>query len=80
MEDQHKITLHVAQALFSNSISGGQITITNTQNQQTVTAAIADQCARCNTQSLDLSEGVFQKIGNEAQGQVPSACLSRSAI
>jgi len=61
----------VPTALFSNSICGGQITITNTQNQQTVTAAIADKCAACDAQSLDLSEGAFQTIGSEAQGRVP---------
>lgn len=76
MQSQHGITLCVAQGSFSQSICGGQIKITNTQNQETVTARIADECPTCDAQSLDLSVGAFTKIATEQQGEVPSACLS----
>jgi len=61
----------VSQGSFSQSICGGQIKITNTQNQETVMARIADECPTCDAQSLDLSVGAFTKIATEQQGEVP---------
>ena len=49
--------------------------ITNTQNGESVTATIADECPTCNDQSLDLSVGSFDAIATQNQGEVPSACL-----
>jgi len=56
------------QALFSSSLCSQQVQITNTQNQQTVTATVADECPSCNAQSLDLSQGAFEQIGDLSAG------------
>ena len=47
--------------------------MTNTQNGKSVVATVADQCPGCqgNPNSLDLSQGAFDAIADEAQGVVP---------
>ena len=66
--------LCVAAALFSSSLCGKQIAITNTQNQKAVTATVADKCSVCTGNNLDLTTPAFQQIGGDtAQGNAPSA-------
>ncbi|VDC05951.1 unnamed protein product [Peniophora sp. CBMAI 1063] len=52
---------------------GRQVRVTNTQNQRSVVATIADRCPTCqnNPNSLDLSQGAFDAIADEATGVVP---------
>jgi hypothetical protein len=73
---QFRMTLRIAEALFSTSLCGQQVQINNTQNQETVAAMVADECLSCNARSLELSEGAFQQIdsGGLSVGVVPSAC------
>jgi rare lipoprotein A (peptidoglycan hydrolase) len=60
-------------AIFSNSLCGQLVQITNTQNRKNVTVAIADECVTCqNAQSIDLSLGAFDAIADPEQGIVPS--------
>ncbi|KIM80328.1 hypothetical protein PILCRDRAFT_530144 [Piloderma croceum F 1598] len=59
-------------AIFSNSLCGQLVRITNTQNQKNVTVAIADECSTCqNAESIDLSLGAFEAIADLEQGTVP---------
>jgi rare lipoprotein A (peptidoglycan hydrolase) len=70
----------VAKGTFSNSLCGKQVKITNTQNKKTVTATIADECPGCkNAESIDLSQGAFDKIASAAQGEVSSEYIFLSA-
>lgn len=51
---------------------GRWLTVTNTQNGKSVVAMVADVCPTCaNGNSLDLSQGAFNAIASESQGQVP---------
>jgi hypothetical protein len=51
---------------------GKQVTITNTQNQKSVTVTVADECPTCeNGNSIDLSVAAFDAIGSESQGVLP---------
>ncbi|KZV72789.1 barwin-like endoglucanase [Peniophora sp. CONT] len=47
---------------------GRQVRVTNTQNGRSVVATIADRCPTCqnNPNSLDLSQGAFDAIADEA--------------
>ena len=66
----------VAKGTFSQDLCGKQVKVTNTKNKKTVTATIADECPGCkNAQSIDLSQGAFDKIGTEAEGVLDSACF-----
>jgi len=59
-------------AIFSQSLCGRQVSVTNAATQQSVTVTIADKCPGCkNAQSIDLSQGAFDTIASEAQGVVP---------
>lgn len=45
--------------------------ITNTRNQKTVNAYVADQCPTCETSdSLDMSVAAFDAIGEERDGKI----------
>jgi rare lipoprotein A (peptidoglycan hydrolase) len=47
------------------------VKITNTANQKSVTAIVADACPTCaNKQSIDMSVGAFTQIALEATGQI----------
>lgn len=51
---------------------GRQVEITNTDNGKTVVATVADACPGCaNFNSLDLSVGAFDAIGDQATGVLP---------
>jgi rare lipoprotein A (peptidoglycan hydrolase) len=43
--------------------------ITNTANGKSVTVLVADECPTCNNaESIDLSTGAFNQIGDESTG------------
>jgi rare lipoprotein A (peptidoglycan hydrolase) len=45
------------------------VQITNTDNGKSVTVVVADDCPTCkNANSVDLSTGAFQQIGDESTG------------
>lgn len=51
---------------------GRWLTVTNTKNGKSVVAKVADVCPTCaNGNSLDLSQGAFNAIATESEGQVP---------
>jgi len=53
-------------------LCGKQVSITNTDNQQTVVVTIADACPTCdNSNSIDLSVAAFQQLGPLSQGVLP---------
>ncbi|KAE9401510.1 barwin-like endoglucanase [Gymnopus androsaceus JB14] len=58
-------------ALYSQSVCGQTVTIWNTANWKSVTATIADECPTCiNSESIDMSVGAFQQIGDLSTGQL----------
>ncbi|PPQ87999.1 hypothetical protein CVT25_001078 [Psilocybe cyanescens] len=58
-------------------LCGKQVKITNTKNQKTVVVTVADDCPTCvNSNSIDLSQGAFEKIATVEEGMVPSEHLS----
>ncbi|GBE81947.1 hypothetical protein SCP_0403230 [Sparassis crispa] len=65
------------QALYGYSgnaspLCGQQVLITNTDNGQSVTVTIADDCPTCrNSNSIDLSVAAFQAIADLSTGIVP---------
>ena len=71
------LTLHTHDCTEAQSYNaancGRQVRVTNTQNGRSVVATIADRCPTCqnNPNSLDLSQGAFDAIADEAQGVVP---------
>jgi len=70
--DTAKIVAVQAQRM-EPSLCGKQVLITNTANGKSVTATIQDTCPGCqgNRNSLDLSHGAFDAIGDEATGVLP---------
>ncbi|KIK19348.1 hypothetical protein PISMIDRAFT_30334 [Pisolithus microcarpus 441] len=59
-------------ALYSSSLCGKQVQITNTDNGQSVTVTVADECPTCaNANSIDLSVAAFEAIADLSTGQVP---------
>lgn len=55
-----------------SSLCGKKVKITNTKNNKSVTATIADDCPTCrNSNSIDLSYGTFAAIAAESEGMVP---------
>lgn len=48
-----------------------RVSVTNTQNGQSVNITMEDKCPGCAADSLDLSVGAFTAIGQEAQGVLP---------
>ncbi|EIW51730.1 uncharacterized protein TRAVEDRAFT_32245 [Trametes versicolor FP-101664 SS1] len=55
-----------------SSLCGKQVQITNTKNGKTVTVTIADACPTCGTgNDIDLSQGAFDQIATEEEGEVP---------
>lgn len=63
-----------------SSLCGQQVQITNTKNGKTVTVTIADACPTCGgPNDIDLSQGAFDQIATEEEGEVPSKCF-RSPI
>ena len=56
-----------------SALCGKKIKVTNVNNGKSVTVVIADACVTCpNANSMDLSIGAFQAIGNLNEGLVPS--------
>jgi len=69
--DTDLIAAMSSKGTFSQDLCGKQVKVTNTKNKKTVTATIADECPGCkNAQSIDLSQGAFDKIGTEAEGEL----------
>jgi len=59
----------IDSALFNKNICGKSVRITNTANHKTVTVAVADECPTCsNPNSVDLSTGAFNTIGDPSTG------------
>jgi len=55
-----------------SKLCGKQVKITNTNNNKSVVATIADDCPSCtNGNSIDLSQGTFQQIATLDEGEVP---------
>lgn len=64
-----------------SSLCGQQVQITNTKNGKTVTVTIADACPTCGTgNDIDLSQGAFDQIATEEEGEVPSKCSCASVL
>ncbi|KAN0123753.1 RlpA-like double-psi beta-barrel-containing domain containing protein [Russula decolorans] len=56
-------------SLYSRSLCGKSVHITNTVTQDSVTVVVADECPTClNYNSIDLSTGAFDQIGNQSTG------------
>ncbi|KIK62421.1 hypothetical protein GYMLUDRAFT_72655 [Collybiopsis luxurians FD-317 M1] len=56
-------------AIYSQSICGKSVTITNTANGKSVTGVVADECPTCNNaNSIDMSLAAFQAIGALSTG------------
>jgi rare lipoprotein A (peptidoglycan hydrolase) len=69
-----KLTLVKDSALYSESICGKSVSITNTQTGQSITVVVADECPTCeNANSIDLSHTAFGALtdSNFAEGVVP---------
>jgi expansin (peptidoglycan-binding protein) len=73
----------IDQARYGDSgntspLCGQQVQITNTDNGKTVTVTIADDCPTCdNSNSIDLSVGAFEAIGDLSTGLLPSmSCIT----
>lgn len=58
----------------ASNLCGKQVQITNTANQKTVTATVADECPTCNNEnSIDMSVGAFTAIADESTGLIDIA-------
>ena len=70
---EHSHVFHTEAQSYNAANCGRQVRVTNTQNGRSVVATIADRCPTCqnNPNSLDLSQGAFDAIADEAQGVVP---------
>jgi expansin (peptidoglycan-binding protein) len=67
-----KLTLVKDSQLYSQSICGKSVRITNTENGKSVTVIVADECPTCkNANSVDLSTGAYDQIGDESKGVLP---------
>jgi len=54
------------------ALCGKQVQITNSNNGNSVTVTIADECPTCNNgNSIDLSVGAFTQLATEEEGEVP---------
>jgi len=63
--------LAMDSAIYSQDLCGKSVTITNTANQKTVTAVVADECPTCNNaQSIDMSLGAFLQLADESVGLI----------
>jgi expansin (peptidoglycan-binding protein) len=68
----------IDQARYGDSgnaspLCGQQVKITNTDNGNTVTVTIADDCPTCdNSNSIDLSVAAFEALGSLSEGLLPS--------
>ncbi|KAI6109478.1 plant expansin [Pisolithus sp. B1] len=59
-------------AIYSQSLCGTQVQITNQNTGQSVTVTVADECPTCdNANSIDLSVGAFETIADLSTGLVP---------
>ncbi|PWN19687.1 barwin-like endoglucanase, partial [Microstroma glucosiphilum] len=54
----------VTESMMKSSLCGKKVTIKNTANGNTQTATIADTCPGCESQSLDLSTGLFSALAD----------------
>ena len=74
---QSELTPVKDQDRYGNSggaspLCGKQVEIINTDNGKSVIVTIADDCPTClNSNSIDLSTGAFNQIGDESTGQLP---------
>ncbi|KAG0707690.1 plant expansin [Suillus ampliporus] len=58
----------------SSPLCGKQVQITNTSNGKTVVVTVADDCPTClNSDSIDLSVGAFEAIGDLTTGELSIA-------
>jgi len=66
----------------TSSLCGQQVKITNTDNGNTVTVTIADDCPTCdNANSIDLSVGAFEALGSLSEGLLPStSCIMAHCV
>ncbi|KAF8436294.1 RlpA-like double-psi beta-barrel-protein domain-containing protein-containing protein [Boletus edulis BED1] len=64
----------MSSARYADSLCGRQVQITNTDNGNTVTVTIADDCPSCeNENSIDLSIAAFQQLNSDlGAGVLPS--------
>ncbi|KAF8132883.1 barwin-like endoglucanase [Boletus edulis] len=64
----------MSSARYTDSLCGRQVQITNTDNGNTVTVTIADDCPSCeNENSIDLSIAAFQQLNSDlGAGVLPS--------
>jgi len=59
----------IDQAMYSLSLCGKTVVVTNTANSKSVNATVADECPGCrNPTSLDMSLGAFETIGDLSTG------------
>ncbi|GAA5910993.1 hypothetical protein JCM8208_003951 [Rhodotorula glutinis] len=69
--DSDKIVALQSTMYGSGSYCGKTVVVTNTSNGKSVTATVADECPGCSTsESLDLSTGAFDSIGDEDTGEL----------
>ncbi|GAA5844870.1 hypothetical protein JCM9279_000025 [Rhodotorula babjevae] len=69
--DSDKIVALQTTMYGSGSYCGKTVVITNTSNGKSVTATVADECPGCSSsESLDLSTGAFDSIGDEDTGEL----------
>ncbi|GAA5941837.1 hypothetical protein JCM3775_004778 [Rhodotorula graminis] len=69
--DSDKIVALQSSMYGSGSYCGKTVVVTNTSNGKSVTATVADECPGCSTsESLDLSTGAFDSIGDEDTGEL----------
>ncbi|KAI0006141.1 RlpA-like double-psi beta-barrel-protein domain-containing protein-containing protein [Russula compacta] len=55
--------------IYNEGLCGKQVEIINLANSQSVTVVVADECPGCpNDESIDLSTGAFQKLGDLGTG------------
>ncbi|KAI0322212.1 RlpA-like double-psi beta-barrel-protein domain-containing protein-containing protein [Amylostereum chailletii] len=71
-QDSDKVVA-VQEQRMNSSLCGKKVLIMNTANGKTVEATVADTCPSCqgNANSLDLSHGAFDAIGDENTGVLP---------
>lgn len=71
-DDSTKLVALDSRMYGNGEYCGKTVKITNTDNGQSVTAVVADECPTCaSAGSLDLSTGAFDAIGNQDTGVLP---------
>ncbi|WVQ74784.1 hypothetical protein IAR50_004390 [Cryptococcus sp. DSM 104548] len=62
-DDDYVVALNKPQYTASDHC-GDTVTITNTENGNTATATVADECPECDSGSLDMSPGLFGALND----------------